>query len=142
MTVTIDPPAGIEPKLLKRFVQLEKRRRELESQLKEAKAESGHLEAMLLEKFAESGIASIKVDGLTVYLHRQLWAGPIDGNYIAACEALQAVGLGDMVEPRFNTNTLSAWVRERDKEGEALPPTLSEAIKVTEQFSIRTRKGS
>lgn len=126
---------------LKRFSELAARRRELESELNAVRAEMAELEAYLLEAFEKAGISNVSVDGMTCYLHRQLWARAKEGNYERACMALREVGLGRLVEQRFNTNSLSAWVREHEAEGKALPSALADAIEVSEVFSVRTRKG-
>lgn len=124
---------------LHRYVELETRRRSIESELKDIKAETEGLEKELLANFEQAAVSSVRHNGTTVYLHRQLWCSPKDGDYGATCAALRACGLGDLVQERFNTNTVSAYVRERDKAGEALPQPLSNSLNIAEVFSLRTR---
>jgi len=136
---------------LARFVEIEKARRELETRLEELKAERATLEEELLRQFQESGIDSMRVDGMTVYLKREIWAGAKDGDYERACRALREAGLDQYVQERFNTQSLSAYVREQarlladdtagpDEILAVLPEPLRDAISVTEKFSLRTRK--
>lgn len=127
---------------LKRFTELEHRRRELKDEADRVNKEIAVLEEGILKDFEEAGMNSCRVNGLTVFLHAQTWAKARDGDYARACRALEAEGLGDMVQPRFNTNTLSAWVRERQAGGEELPEGLKDSIEVSEVFSVRTRKGA
>lgn len=79
-------------------------------------------------------------------MRRQLWTNARDGDYQSACDALVEAGLGDFVGPRFNTNTLSAWVREQGEAGESpeeiaarLPGNLAQALSITESFKLVTR---
>jgi hypothetical protein len=126
---------------LHRFTELETRRRQLQEELRAVDAESLELEAELLSEFERAGIQNMKVNGVTVYLHRQVWANAREGDYDRACAALLDAGLPELVERRFNTNRLSAWVRERTREGEEIPDALKDGIEISERFSIRTRKG-
>lgn len=128
------------PERLEQYISLTARKRELEADLNAIRDALSALEAALLEEFLALGAQAVKsASGVTVYLHRQLWANPTDGDYDRACQALIAAGLGELVQPRFNTNTLSAWCRERDRAGEELPPSFRDAINVTERVSVRVR---
>lgn len=134
---------------LARFVELAKEKKSLDSSIKEIDRELKPLEAELIEHFTEMGQQSAKVNGVTVYLHRQLWAGPAkldngESDYETTVTALLDAGLGDMVQTRFNTNTLSAWVREQEcNEGTGepvLPEALQGKITVSNVISLRTRQ--
>jgi len=124
---------------LKRFVALEQRRRQLEAEVDQIKAEAAELEQRLLPQFEQSGMERVLIDGLTVYIERKLWAKARDGDKPAVCSALKRCNLGDYVEETFNTNSLSAYVRELDREGRHLPPTLASVLDVSEVFKLRTR---
>lgn len=130
---------------LQLFAQRSDLKRTLEEELDNVKAELAELEQALLAQFEEDGVPAMKLnrpDGsvTTVYLHRQTWAGPIDGDYRRACEALREAGMGALVQIRFNTQQVSAVIREMTKGGEALPEVLADNLKITERFSLRTRK--
>lgn len=100
------------------------------------------LEAEVVQMFLDAGLDRVRLGKkTTVYLRTQLWASATEGNYERACAALRAVGLEDMVQERFNSNTLSAYVREQADLGIPLPGELTEAITVTEKHSVLTRKG-
>jgi hypothetical protein len=125
---------------LKRFVALEEQRHRLETEIDTIKAEAAELERRLLPQFEQSGTERIAIDGRTVYVERKLWAKPKDGDKPAVCKALKRCRLGDYVEETFNTNSLSAYVRELDREERPLPPTLAAVLEVSEVYKLRTRK--
>ena len=136
---------------LRKYVTLTAQKRELMAELDELRECMDVLEAELVEAFADEGIQNVNLDGHTVYLQSQLWAGPVEGDYERACDALDACGLSEFVGRRFNSNTLSAWVREHvQTEGgnypenieEALPVALAGAIKVDRKWSVRVRKAA
>jgi len=125
---------------LKRFVALEERRHQLEAEVDTIKAEAAELESRLLPQFEQSGTERIAIDGRTVYVERKLWAKAKDGDKTAVCKALKRAHLGDYVEETFNSNSLSAYVRELDREERPLPPSLREVLEVSEVFKLRTRR--
>lgn len=131
---------------IRRYAEGMFRKRELERRLNMLKEELEPLEAAILEDFAADGLSSIRlrVDGhdQLVYLQKQLWAHAVDGDYPRAVRALRRAGLKDLVDQRFNVNTLSAWCRERDAAGQALPKTFTGAIEVAQVFQIRVKGGS
>mgnify|MGYP003433410470 FL=1 len=100
----------------------------------------GKMEKDALDWMVANGMQSAKVDGMTLYVNRQLWAHPVDGDYPSACEALRQAHLGDLVQERFNVQTLSSWVRERDKDGEPLPAAFAGRIEVAEVFRLGARR--
>lgn len=125
---------------LKRFVALEERRRQLEAEVDAVKAEAAQLEELLLPQFEQAGLERVSIDGRTVYIERKLWAKAKDGDKAAVCKALKRCRLGDYVEETFNTNSLSAYVRELDREDRPLPPNLREVLEISEVFKLRTRR--
>lgn len=135
---------------LQRFAELEKRRRELDAELKIVEAEQGTLEPAILEQFVNAGVSKITVSGLTVYLHSTLFAGlarqegeSADEAYLRACERLVALGLTDLVTTRFNAQSLAAVLREKSEEERIEFAKAAEgAIQVGEKTSLRARKAS
>jgi hypothetical protein len=101
------------------------------------KEELSRQEVVLLEKFAQDGVASIKVIGGTVFLHHQVWASATDPGLLAVSD------WGWMVKDSVNSNTLSATVRELEIDGDGNPifpeGVPAAAIKVTDKYSIRVR---
>lgn len=136
---------------LREYVALSARKAALKAELDDIQRQLSELEPQLIEAFADEGVQNINVDGHTVYLSAQLWASPVDGDYERACDALIAAGLGEFVGRRFNTNTLSAWIREyvRDETGNypddiqtALPQAFNGAIEARKDWSLRVRKAA
>jgi hypothetical protein len=125
---------------LARFVELTTRKRELEEQVKDVSRQISEIEELLLEDFSSSGVSSVRTDGGTVSIRRELWASCKDGDYGRACAALEAAGLGEFVQPRFNSMTLSGYFRELDRNGDPIPAALEGAIDLTERFSLRLTK--
>jgi hypothetical protein len=143
--------------LVRRYITLDRTRKEHEAEVTGLMTALADLERELLPRFESAGLQRMTVDGVTVYIHHQLWAKALGGNMPAAVEALKACELAGMVEERFNSQTLSSYIREKAKEFAAqyehgaplapheilarLPAPLAAAIEVTEKVNIRTRKG-
>ena len=143
--------------LVRRFIILDRTRKQCEAEAEGMKTALADLERELLPRFESAGLQRMTVDGVTVYIHHQLWAKALDGNMATAVAALKTCNLGAMVEEKFNSQTLSAYVREQAKafaeqyEHGAplapheilarLPKPLAQAIDLTEKVNIRTRKG-
>lgn len=122
---------------LQKFIETSKLKKELEARLKDATSDLKEYEEHMLEYFEEMGVESISSGDTTVYLHRQLWARAKDGNKEAVIAALKGTELEDMVQETFNTNTLSAWVRECERDGRAIPDALKDSLSIVEDFSVR-----
>lgn len=135
----VTPPPVTTEEALDRFIELESERKYLEARLKEVKEEIAPLHERVLNYFEESGTEKIRRGGMTLYLHSQLWARPIDGDYERGCEALRAAGMEDLIQTRFNIHTLSAVLRERERMGEAFPPEFEGVIETERTFQVRTR---
>ena len=122
-------------------IQMDERNR-LEAELSAVKKRLADLEPDVLKWFEAQGLSSAKLsDGRTIYLRRELWAGRADGvDNEEACSALIASGLTDLVEPHYNVNTLSAYLRELDKNGDPLPPPMQGKIIVREVFKVGSRR--
>lgn len=124
--------------LVSRYVSLADTERELKRQLEEIQKEKAALEPQILDYWIEHDIEGQKVNGVTLYPHRQVWASH-GGDPQRAVAAMRAAGMDDLIT--VNSQTLSAWVRERRANDEPLPPEVAEAILVTERVSLRTRRG-
>lgn len=123
---------------LDRYVALDVQRRLLEEHLDAVKAEQKRLEATILEDWANRTIHSVKLADMTVYMQRQVWAKLTDPK--PAVAAFRRKGLGDLVMVTINSQTLSAWAREFDKEEQPLPKWAEKHVTLSEVFSLRTRR--
>lgn len=122
---------------LKKLLGLNAQKEALEQQLKEINQERDRITGHVLERWSTDGVSSMKVDGKTVYLRRSVYARVLDREHVA--DALRAAGLDSMLTP--NTNTLSAWLREKEEQGEPLPPSLDGIVGMYERFALGVRNG-
>ena len=113
--------------------------RELETQVKTHKDELAKREERLLENFSRDGIQNMKTAaGQTVYLNREVFARLV-GDTKKAHTALRRAGLGDLIKPTVNAQTLRAYVREKEESEEEIPKGLRPYIDVAEVYRLRVR---
>lgn len=122
---------------LRRLLDLKAKKEAHEAALKPITAEIEEITARVLDRWSEDGVSSMKVDGRLLSLRRQVWARVLDREHVA--EALREAGLETFLTP--NTQTLSAWLREKEENGEPLPPGLEGIVGTFEKFSLAVRKG-
>jgi hypothetical protein len=120
--------SGLEPhETLKLFAEVDGIVKAAEGMLKRAKALRELLDHRTIEALGKLGLKNAPLDGgPTVYSERKLWAKldvdeDADENErkarkAAAIAALKEAGLGEYVEEGFNSNSLSAVIRERETE--------------------------
>jgi hypothetical protein len=127
---------------LKEYARLRRVEKELGTEASAIKEQADTLEQELLEEFAESGLQKMTVDGSTIYLRRDLWASRINGaTALDVCEAFEKAGLTQFVTTNYNSNTVSAWLREIDASGEQMPESVAQVLGAAEKFSLRVLKG-
>ena len=123
---------------IRKYAELANRKKELESEAKSLGAEMTKMEPHLLDQMADAGMDSMRFEGLgTVYINSRVWAKVTDKQRAVA--ALQAAGLAEYVEPKYNHNSLSAYVAEQVRNGEPLPAEFNGIIEPNEVFSLRVR---
>ena len=121
------------------FIELVSEEKNLKADLSKLTEEKTELTEIILNHFEKNGIQNQKQNGTTVYLHKQLWAGREEGvTNQEAAQALEEAGLSEYIGP--TTQSLSAYLRELDKEGEQIPDKLRGKIKLTEKFTIKSRR--
>ena len=145
---------------LREFVSLENRKRDLDAELKAANQRLDDLEDLIIPQFIEAGVPSIAVtvDGTTrtLSIHPDVYASPLnDRSEVAA--ALKASELGQYVAENYNSNSLTAYVREVWREvlllakqqnrvaaeedvRAALPKPLGDVLKVSLVHKLSSRK--
>lgn len=140
--------------LVNEFIELDAKRKALEGDVDKLKEQLAVLEPQIMQRFENAGMQSMKSkSGVVLYIRRELWAGAAEGAETLLLESLKSIGLGDMVKEKVNTQTLSAYVREVERDqfngaaqtpdvlAKALPPALQAAVAISERYSLRTRKG-
>jgi cytosine/adenosine deaminase-related metal-dependent hydrolase len=131
----------MKTEIVTRRADLHKRKQEIEEELRRISAESAVLDEKIIQFFMEKGIDRMTANGVTISLREDHWARAVDKDMNRACEALRSAGLGEYAKESFNPQSLSAWVRERIREGEALPPEFAGAIEVDSYIKVSARKG-
>lgn len=91
-----------------------------------------------LEYFAETGLEKVSIDGKTVYTMTKVWARVPDLEQ--ALPAIESAGLGWMVKPTINTNTLSGWYREQLETDQDIPQALKDVLLISDSPDIAIRK--
>lgn len=122
----------------KRFAELSKQKREIEGNLDTVKGELKLLEEKLLDDFVDAGFSKVSIDDMTIYLRSQDWASVGEAGLPALKARLVEMGAEFLVRETVNTQSLSAWVRERTKMGEEAMP--EDLVKVSTVISVQARK--
>lgn len=128
---------------VKKYVGLMREAKRLNDEAEAAKADASELEAVLREEFAAAGMQNMTVDGAVVFLHRQLWANAESGKMPDLCKALKARGDGALVKEAVNTQTLSAYAREFERNADDLPiipEGLEGLIRCDDRITVRVKE--
>jgi hypothetical protein len=138
----------------KEYVELQNRKAALAVEMREVNTRLAELSDALLDAIEEGRFpAKAHVLNRSLWVKRQLWVGRSEGVSNAdVVSALHAAGLGDeyVTEPGFNTMSLSAYIRDLEREqrnGEVplapeqidIPDALRGVIKITEKVEIGHR---
>lgn len=138
--------------LVNEFIALDAKRKALEGDVDKLKEQLAVLEPQIMQRFENAGMQSMKsTSGVTLYINRQLWASPRNGDHATLVAALREIGLTDMIKTQCNTQTLSAYIREQEKDlftGKAspdeliakLPPVLQSCVEISEKFGLRAKR--
>lgn len=103
--------------VVREAIALTKRIEELRLELTPLEDKLKALQPQLISEFERTGDQRRTVDGKTAYLYRQLWVYAAEGqSKEAVMEALKKAGLGEYVSETFNTNSVSAFARELEKD--------------------------
>mgnify|MGYP001563449045 CR=1 len=128
--------------LLAEFAQLYHEKLEAQDRLDMIAKRLAELQEPLLAYVAEQGWDKMpSLHGVSPYVHTQLWAKAHDGNTAAACLVMKAdPDMGPFVHETFNVNTVSSYVRELRRKGEALSAAIAAVLDVDERVEIRARR--
>lgn len=131
---------------VRRFAELDQQKADLKSMIKELDVELTILDERIQNDMTQSGITQHRVEvprgsgkHRTVHLRRDLRASPTDIGALA-----RYADTAEFVKLAVNAQTLSAFVREiteLNKDGlPILPEQIKDAVKVSEIYSVRSRK--
>lgn len=132
--------AGLDTDAMRQYVTLRNALAVQEAEAKATKDQMAILEEQILSNLAREGVGSVKVLGTTLFIRTQRWARAKEGDKERAIAALREVGLGDFVAEGFNTQTVSAWLREQVRDEIDIPEAFTDAFDTTETFKLGTRK--
>ena len=133
------PTVGINPDQFRQLVAWKAERAECNRRSKELGVLIDLVEAALTEQFVNAGTDEIRIDGTKGTLKSTIWARKRAEETTQAdvAAALRADGLAHMVTPEgYNSNTLSAWLRDLEAEGRPIPPNVAKLIEPSEVWSI------
>lgn len=141
-------PEGAMPvnlaELTQQYIEVDRRVKELDIELKEQKALKARIEPILVERFAANNIQNQKLTtGETVFVRRDTYVSLVtdeDGEHGEAHDALRRSGLDYLVKNNVNSLTLSAWYREKVKQEEEIPQDLLPYLNISEIFRVRVRQ--
>lgn len=126
------------------FADMTAKKRKTQGVLDELNETLANLEEALLTRLADEGVASLKVETdegkFNLFPKRQLWSSCIPGHEAELNDGLRALGYGDLIREQVNSQRLSSLIREFDTVGQAVPPEIVNAVKVSERFTIGVRK--
>lgn len=147
LAISDDIPTDITD-LEKEFVLLSNEIKYQEECIEKLKERRDARQKRILAAWEKSATTQIKREGVTMYVRSQLWAGHKGamGDEEAKGALIKALRSNDdtafLVKPGYNTLTLSAFMREWDKDDNdepIVPDHLKDVLKVTEKVSIQTR---
>ena len=125
---------------LRKFIELNCEKKDLKFRLAKIEEELTELEEILLEQFQNLGMSKITIEKNTIYIKKRLFVSPKNGDRTAVIAALKDSGLENFIQENFNTNTLTAYVKEQFECGFRLSKSLSESLKIIEKFSLNVIK--
>ena len=111
---------------VRRAIELRRRKKALNAQLKTVNAELEKLDESLMSGFLDEGVDSIKIDGVTLYPMKRIWAGLRGEREDAARMFLASppeLGLRGVLTA--NSQSLSKVVRDRMKAAEEEDPDIA-----------------
>jgi len=128
------------PDPLSEFVAVERRLRELDNETDALKKRRVALEQRLLDEWADKGQQSANIAGFTVYITTDFFCNKRSGVAMPdVCRLLENSGLGNMVSPAYNAQSLKAWVKEHEGEG-TIPEDLAAVLQWDTVPRLRARK--
>ena len=141
---------------VKQYVCLEKRKRDLDAELKQVEQDLKALERVVVNEMVNAGFNEVSADGRKLKLVPDVVASPVEDRW-AVVEALKEAGLDQYIPQNYNDSQLRGFVKEiaaevisraQDEERvasaedvrAALPEPLGRALKVYLGHKLSSRK--
>lgn len=121
------------------YLSVSAQKKALEQNLDIVTQECRRLETQVILEFEQAGVSSLRLNDHTVYLQRQVWASPKDGDHDRLATVLRLNGLDALIQQKINSHSISAYVREMETNEQALPQALVDALKISETYNARIR---
>ena len=128
----------MDTEILKEFVELDKEKSDLEARLDVVKQRKADISISILDSMIDAGIDQIKMHGRTIFIHSQTWA-KIESTKEEVINALKEANLSEYVVTGYNSQSLSAYVRNQIESGEPLPEALKGHISADKKTSVRSK---
>ena len=127
------------------IARLDQRAEALEGELEKIKKERENLSKVFIDQLEFEHVDSLVVDldgtKKRVVLHQQYWAKKNDESVTSedVYHALKASGMDELALNTYNSNSVSAWMREKFKENPEfeLPPELAALIGFKKVTQVR-----
>jgi hypothetical protein len=148
-------PAGPESTACTAFARLTQRKRDLQAEIDEVKAQLEALEPEILAYLSSTGYDMVRVEGFTLSPHRDPWIGPAEGyTKEDVTHALKASDMEQYVTESYNSRSLTKYVRDLEKEHQedlqqdgiesildlhVLPRPLARVIMIKPTYSIQAK---
>lgn len=135
--------------LMKSFVGLQRRKREMEVELRSIEDALKSVEPLVIQDLAAAGVGKIEVEQngrkATIYTSSTAWPKMKEGvtrddviNALSATPETEA-----LVALSYNSNSFAAWCRERLGElKQPLPPAIDAVVELTETVRVGMRESS
>ena len=141
------PPERELPENLKemveRAIELNRETRELETRVKQNRAELQRLDPVIIEQFGAAQIQQQKMQtGETIYLEKSTYTSLVaddNGDHKAAHQALIEYGPKWLVKDKVDSSSLSAWVREQHKFEIEIHQELLPFLKISDVYRVKVR---
>ena len=141
---------------VKQYVCLEKRKRDLDAELKQVEQDLKALERVVVNEMVNAGFNEVSADGRKLKLVPDVVASPVEDRW-AVVDALKEAGLDQYIPQNYNDSQLRGFVKEiaaevisraQDEERvasaedvrAALPEPLGRALKVYLGHKLSSRK--
>ena len=96
---------------VKQYVCLEKRKRDLDAELKQVEQDLKALERVVVNEMVNAGFNEVSADGRKLKLVPDVVASPVEDRW-AVVEALKEAGLDQYIPQNYNDSQLRGFVKE------------------------------
>ena len=141
------PPEQELPENLKeiveRAIELHREIRDMETQVKQHRAELQRLDPVIIEQFGAAQLQQQKMKtGETVYLEKSTYTSLVpddNGEHKTAHQALIDYGPKWLVKDKVDSSSLSAWVREQRRDEIEIHEELIPFLKISDVYRVKVR---